>query len=81
MSLQTLDHSTLKIYFNAVVKFFSLTFSETERNDMNQDAEITTTSPWFRESRLGEIAKEDIEKIVLFSVIKKVYYSWVDLLR
>ncbi len=30
---------------------------------MNQDAEITTTSPWFRESRLGEIAKEDIELI------------------
>lgn len=27
------------------------------------------------------IAKEDIEKIGLFSVIKKVYYSWVDLLR
>ena len=27
------------------------------------------------------IAKEDVDKIGLFSVIKKVYYSWIDLLR
>lgn len=30
---------------------------------MSQDTEITTTSPWFRESRLGEITKEDVELI------------------
>ena len=27
------------------------------------------------------IAKEDVDKIRLFSIIKKVYYSWIDLLR
>ena len=32
-------------------------------------------------STVDIVAKEDIEKIGLFSIIKKVYYSWVDLLR
>ena len=27
------------------------------------------------------IAKEDVDKIGLLSIIKKVYYSWIDLLR
>ena len=32
-------------------------------------------------STVDIIAKDDVEKIGLFSIIKKVYYSWVDLLR
>ena len=32
-------------------------------------------------STVDIIAKDDVEKIGLFSTIKKVYYSWVDLLR
>ncbi len=32
-------------------------------------------------STVDIVAKEDIEKIGLFPIIKKVYYSWVDLLR
>lgn len=32
-------------------------------------------------STVNIVAKEDVEKIGLFSIIKKVYYSWVDLLR
>ena len=32
-------------------------------------------------STVDIVAKENVEKIGLFSIIKKVYYSWVDLLR
>ena len=32
-------------------------------------------------STVDIVAKDDVEKIGLFSIIKKVYYSWVDLLR
>ena len=32
-------------------------------------------------STVNIVAKEDVEKIGLFSIIKKIYYSWVDLLR
>ena len=32
-------------------------------------------------STVDIVAKENVEKIALFSIIKKVYYSWVDLLR
>ena len=32
-------------------------------------------------STVDIVAKENVEKISLFSIIKKVYYSWVDLLR
>ena len=32
-------------------------------------------------STVDIVAKESVEKIGLFSIIKKVYYSWVDLLR
>ena len=32
-------------------------------------------------SKVNIIAKEDVEKIGLFPIMKKVYYSWVDLLR
>ena len=58
--------------------------------------EETVEAPISKGEKLGEIsylldgetlatiniiAKEDIDKIGLFSVIKKVYYSWIDLLR
>ncbi len=32
-------------------------------------------------STVDIVAKDDVEKIGLFSIIKKIYYSWVDLLR
>ncbi len=32
-------------------------------------------------STVDIVAKDDVEKIGLFSIIKRVYYSWVDLLR
>ena len=32
-------------------------------------------------STVDIVAKDDVEKIGLFSIMKKVYYSWVDLLR
>ena len=32
-------------------------------------------------STVDIVAKDDVEKIGLFSIIKKVYYSWIDLLR
>ena len=54
------------------------------------------SAPIYKGQKLGEIsftldgdvlstveivAKDNVEKIGLFSIIKKVYYSWVDLLR
>lgn len=32
-------------------------------------------------STVDIVAKDDVEKIGLFSIIKKIYYSWIDLLR
>ena len=43
--------------------------------------EITFTLDGETLSGVDIIAKEDVEKIDLFSIIKKIYYSWVDLLR